>query len=90
MLQLLLCFISEKIVDLSALDVLKGEAPVFEANPGLGFISRGLLAAGVQRLFLWEPSLSLAQHLKVNMELTVWIRLGTVLQLAKFPAHQGS
>jgi hypothetical protein len=74
MLQLLLCFISEKIVNLVALDILKGGAPVFEANPGLGFISRGLLAAGVQRLFLCEPSLSLAQHLKVNMELTLWIR----------------
>lgn len=56
--------IAEKIVDLVALDILKGGAPVFEANPGLGFISRGLLAAGVQRLFLCEPSLSLAQHLK--------------------------
>jgi hypothetical protein len=62
-----LWFISEKVVDLIALDVLNGGAPVFEANPGLGFISRGLLAAGVQRLFLCEPSLSLAHHLKVKM-----------------------
>lgn len=56
--------IAKKVVDLIALDVVKGGAPVFEANPGLGFISRGLLAAGVQRLSLCEPSLSLSQHLK--------------------------
>jgi hypothetical protein len=50
-----------------ALDVVKGGVPVFEANPGLGFLSRELLAAGVKKLWLSEPSLAFSQQLKVRM-----------------------
>jgi hypothetical protein len=62
-----LYFISEKIVDLIAQDIVKGEAPVFEVNPGLGFISRGLLVAGIRQLWLCEPSVSFAHQMKVNI-----------------------
>jgi hypothetical protein len=60
-------FISEELVDLIAPDIVKGGAPVFESNPGLGFISRGLLAAGVRRLVLCEPSLAFDQQMKVEI-----------------------
>jgi hypothetical protein len=50
-----------------AQDVVKGQGPVYEVNPGFGFISRELLAAGVQRLWLCEPSLAFDQHMKVNI-----------------------
>jgi hypothetical protein len=86
-------FISDRVVDLIGLEVARGGIPVFEANPGLGFISRGLLAAGVKRLFLCEPTLSLSQHLKVKLLLSKGIRIFQkviVLQLAKFPALLGS
>ncbi|PNF30306.1 hypothetical protein B7P43_G15016 [Cryptotermes secundus] len=56
--------VAKKLVDVIALDVVKGGAPVFEVNPGLGFISRELLAAGVQRLWLSESSLAFSQQLK--------------------------
>lgn len=56
--------VAKKLVDVIALDVVKGGAPVFEVNPGLGFISRELLAAGVQRLLLCEHSLAFSQQLK--------------------------
>jgi hypothetical protein len=60
-------FVSEKLVYLIAQDVVKGGAPVFEVNPGLGFISRGLLAAGIRRLRLCEPSVTFAQLMKVKI-----------------------
>lgn len=60
-------FISEKLVDVIALDVVKGGTPVFEVNPGLGFISRELLAAGVERLWLCESSVAFSQQLKVKI-----------------------
>jgi hypothetical protein len=63
-------FISERIVDVIALDIVKGGAPVFEANPGLGFVSKELIVAGVKKLWLSEPSLSFSQQLEVKMQAT--------------------
>ncbi|XP_021934048.1 dimethyladenosine transferase 2, mitochondrial isoform X2 [Zootermopsis nevadensis] len=56
--------VAKNLVDQIAQDIVKGGAPVFEVNPGLGFISRGLLAAGIQRLWLCESAVSFAQQMK--------------------------
>lgn len=68
---------------------MKGGAPVFEVNPGLGFISRGLLAAGIQRLWLCESAVSFAQQMKVKILDRVLQKL-IVTQLRKFPIFHGT
>ncbi|XP_069688697.1 dimethyladenosine transferase 2, mitochondrial [Periplaneta americana] len=56
--------VANKLVELIGQDVVKGGVPVYEANPGLGLISKHLLNAGVQRLCVCEPSPSFSQQMK--------------------------
>nr|CAD7425591.1 unnamed protein product [Timema monikensis] len=56
---------TKDIVSIIKDDLLHGDSPVLEANPGLGLITEALLRQGIPRVRLYEASPPFVRHLNV-------------------------
>nr|CAD7457563.1 unnamed protein product [Timema tahoe] len=60
--------VAEDIVSIIKDDLLDGDGPVLEANPGLGLITEALLRQGIPRVRLYEASPPFVRHLNQTLK----------------------